>query len=81
MTLHDWIQQLQAELGTSVEMDIRLLLDVARDASHAIQRPEAPLTTFLVGYAAAARGGSAADVAAAAATAARVAARHAGQPG
>ncbi len=33
------------------------LLDLARDAAHGVARPAAPLTTFLVGYAAA-QGGS-----------------------
>lgn len=38
------------------------VLDLARDAAHAIERPAAPLTTFLVGYAAGLRGGGAATV-------------------
>jgi hypothetical protein len=42
-----------------------------------VARPAAPLTTFLVGYAAGLRGGQPADVAAAAATAQRLAAQHA----
>ena len=35
----------------------RMLLDLARDAAHGVARPAAPLTTFLVGYAAATAGG------------------------
>ncbi|WP_020579852.1 DUF6457 domain-containing protein [Actinopolymorpha alba] len=38
---------------------IREVLDLARDAAHAVERPAAPLTTFLVGFAAAQRGGGA----------------------
>ena len=30
---------------------IRTLLDLARDAAHEVERPAAPLTTFLVGVA------------------------------
>ncbi|HZC27233.1 MAG TPA: DUF6457 domain-containing protein [Actinopolymorphaceae bacterium] len=36
---------------------INLVLDLARDAAHAVDRPAAPLTTFLVGYAAGRTGG------------------------
>lgn len=52
MVLDDWIAALAAELDLDVEVDIGLLLDVARDAAHQVDRPAAPLTTFLVGYAA-----------------------------
>jgi hypothetical protein len=52
MVLDDWVAALSAELGLTVDVDVRLLLDVARDAAHQVDRPAAPLTTFLVGYAA-----------------------------
>jgi hypothetical protein len=42
---------------------VDLILDLARDAAHAVDRPAAPLTTFLVGYAAAQRGGGRAGLA------------------
>ena len=54
--LEEWITAVQTELGVDLEMDTAALLDVARDAAHAVARPAAPLTTFLVGYAAAQRG-------------------------
>ena len=38
------------------EVDAQLLLDVARDAAHAVDRPAAPITTFLLGYAVAKAG-------------------------
>ncbi|MCP2260521.1 hypothetical protein LX15_004239 [Streptoalloteichus tenebrarius] len=53
MVLDDWIEALQTELGLDVDVDVRALLDVARVAAHAVDRPAAPLTTFLIGYAAA----------------------------
>ena len=56
-----WLQALCTELGIDVPVDVRLLLDVARDAAHQVERPAAPLTTFIVGYAAAAQGGGAED--------------------
>jgi hypothetical protein len=63
MTLQEWTDAVQEELGTDTEVDIHLVLDVARDAAHTVARPAAPLTTFLLGYAAAQRGGTPADVA------------------
>jgi len=71
--LEDWVAALSAELGVDVEVDVRLLLEVARDAAHHVDRPAAPLTTFLVGYAAGVSGRP--DAVAAAATVAEVAAR------
>jgi hypothetical protein len=74
MTMDSWIQALCAELDVDVPVDVRLLLDVARDAAHQVERPAAPLTTFIVGYAAAVKGGGPEAVAGAAATASRLAA-------
>jgi hypothetical protein len=64
MTLQEWVAAVQAELGTDLDLDLDEVLDLARDAAHEIARPAAPLTTFLVGYAAAARGGGAEAVSA-----------------
>jgi molybdopterin-guanine dinucleotide biosynthesis protein A len=72
--LKQWTEALAAELGVALEVDERLLLEVARDAAHSVARPAAPLTTFLVGYAAALSGGDAEAVARASATAQRLAA-------
>ncbi|MFF9122546.1 NTP transferase domain-containing protein [Streptomyces sp. NPDC014889] len=51
--LDEWISAVKDELGIELDVDIRALLDLARDAAHGVDRPAAPLTTFLVGYAAA----------------------------
>ena len=64
MTLQEWTDAVQAALGTDTEVDIDLVLDLARDAAHSVARPAAPLTTFLLGYAAAVRGGTPGDVSA-----------------
>ncbi|WP_314175932.1 NTP transferase domain-containing protein [Streptomyces winkii] len=77
--LDEWTAAVKAELGIELDVDTATLLDVARDAAHGVARPAAPLTTFLVGYAAAQRGGSAEDVAEAADKAARLAARWAAE--
>lgn len=48
-----WSDQLTAALGIqAVEVDIEAVLALAGTAAHAIMRPAAPLTTYLVGYAA-----------------------------
>ena len=62
MSLTDWNTRLCDALGLELEVEIDDILDLARDAAHQVERPAAPLTTFLVGYAAAMRGGSATDV-------------------
>lgn len=51
--LDEWISAVKDELGIELDVDTGALLDLARDAAHGVARPAAPLTTFLVGYAAA----------------------------
>lgn len=51
--LDEWISAVKDELGIDLDVDTRALLDLAREAAHGVDRPAAPLTTFLVGYAAA----------------------------
>jgi molybdopterin-guanine dinucleotide biosynthesis protein A len=51
--LDEWITAVKDELGIELDVDTGVLLDLARDAAHGVARPAAPLTTFLVGYAAA----------------------------
>jgi molybdopterin-guanine dinucleotide biosynthesis protein A len=55
--LDEWITAVKDELGIELDVDTQVLLDLARDAAHGVARPAAPLTTFLVGYAAARAGG------------------------
>ena len=50
--LDEWISKVCAELGLPADAaDTDLLLGVAGDAAHAVVRPAAPLTTFLIGVA------------------------------
>ncbi len=63
MSLTTWSEQLCDALGIDLEVEIDAVLDLARDAAHQVERPAAPLTTFLVGYAAGLRGGAVTDVA------------------
>jgi hypothetical protein len=46
-----WIDALRAELGINVNVDVDLVLDVAKDAAHNVERPAAPVSTFLLGVA------------------------------
>jgi hypothetical protein len=57
VNLHDWIDELCDALDVEVDLDEALILDVARDAAHNVARPAAPITTFLLGYAAAGAAG------------------------
>jgi hypothetical protein len=63
MTLTEWTEQLCEALGVvDLEFEADAVLDLARDAAHQVDRPAAPLTTFVVGYAAAMRGGKPSDL-------------------
>jgi Domain of unknown function (DUF6457) len=62
MSLATWTTQLCDALGVEVDLEIDDVLDIARDAAHQVERPAAPITTFLIGYAAALRGGSPSDI-------------------
>jgi len=75
--LDEWISAVKDELGLELDVDTGVLLDLARDAAHGVARPAAPLTTFLVGYAAAQAGGGPEAVAEAARKAAALALRWA----
>ncbi|KOV19467.1 molybdopterin-guanine dinucleotide biosynthesis protein [Streptomyces sp. XY413] len=72
--LDQWITAVKNELGIDLAVDTKTLLDLARDAAHGVARPAAPLTTFLVGYAAAHAAATGADPARAVAEASRKAA-------
>jgi hypothetical protein len=47
----DWISAACRELGISPPLNIPAILDLARDAAHNVERPAAPITTYLLGYA------------------------------
>ncbi len=78
--LDEWIAAVKAELGIELDVDTAALLDLARDAAHGVARPAAPLTTFLVGYAAAQQGGGAEALAEATRKASALATRWAEEP-
>jgi hypothetical protein len=51
-TLDDWVSALSAELGLDpVGADSKMLLDLTKIVAHQVDRPAAPLTTYLLGIA------------------------------
>lgn len=72
--LDEWTRELASALGVELTTDVDTVLDLAGDAARAVVRPAAPVTTYLVGYAAARNGGDAQAVADAVATARALAA-------
>ena len=62
--MDEWIRQLCDALDVPIaDVDTNAVLDLAREAAHNVDRPAAPVTTYIVGYAAAQRGGGARTVA------------------
>ncbi|MET0975298.1 MAG: DUF6457 domain-containing protein [Leifsonia sp.] len=59
--VRDRLQEDGSAIG-DLPVEIPVILDLARDAAHGVARPAAPLTTFLLGYAAARAGGGADEV-------------------
>ncbi|MFC7220752.1 DUF6457 domain-containing protein [Streptomyces polyrhachis] len=52
-----WIDAVKTELDLDLAVDVPGLLDVTKTVAHGVARPAAPLTSFLIGYAAAQAGG------------------------
>jgi hypothetical protein len=75
-TLQEWLAAAKAELGIDLDVDVDELLDMTKVVAHNVARVAAPLTAFLVGYAAAQAGGGPAAVAAASRKAAALAERQ-----
>jgi uncharacterized protein DUF6457 len=60
--LTEWCIRLTDELGAQgLAVDLKAVLGLAGRAAHAVMRPAAPLTTFVVGYAAGLAAGSGED--------------------
>jgi molybdopterin-guanine dinucleotide biosynthesis protein A len=55
--LDQWVKAAAETAGVPVSsVDVDAVLDLAREAAHNVERPAAPITTYLLGYAAAANG-------------------------
>ncbi len=51
--MDEWIEAVCLELGISCDLDTPVILDTAREVAHQVERRATPLTTYLMGYAAA----------------------------
>jgi hypothetical protein len=69
VNLHDWIDELSDVLDVDTEVDEGLLGDLARAAARNVEHLAAPVTAFLLGYAAASQDANPAGVEALAARA------------
>jgi hypothetical protein len=49
--MQTWIDAVRTELKLPSDVNVDVILDVARVAAHSVERPAAPITTFLLGMA------------------------------
>jgi hypothetical protein len=47
--MQNWVDAVCAELNLPSDVNVDVILDVARVAAHSVERPAAPVTTFLLG--------------------------------
>ena len=57
-----WLEHLAAQLGVDAELPEERLLDAARVVAHSVERKATPLTTYLIGVAAAGSGEDPAEI-------------------
>lgn len=70
--LESWADEIRGALGIEADVDVEAVLGLAGVAAHTVLRPAAPLTTYLVGFAAGRAAANGADPADAAAEATRI---------
>jgi hypothetical protein len=49
--LDDWMATTKDALDIADDVDARMVLELAREVAHAVERPAAPLTSYLLGVA------------------------------
>jgi Domain of unknown function (DUF6457) len=74
----EWVEDVRTELGLQEEVDVDLVLNLARDVAHGVERRAAPVAAFLAGLAAGLAGGGRGAEEAAVAKVRDVSARHSG---
>lgn len=52
--MQEWVAAVMEALGLDADVDVDLILDVAKDVAHGVQRPAAPVTAYVLGLAVAA---------------------------
>jgi hypothetical protein len=70
--LETWAEEVRSSLGIDASVDVQAVLGLAGVAAHAVVRPAAPLTTYLVGFVAGRAAANGDDPAIAAAEATRL---------
>lgn len=65
--MNDWLNEVAAKLGIDPTIDVDAVLELTRDVAHNLERKNAPLTSYLLGFAAAKQNLTAAQIAALAA--------------
>lgn len=73
VNIHDWIDELSDVLDVDTEVDEGLVLDLARVSAHNVERKSAPITAYLLGFAAGSRAADAEEIESLAASAQRLA--------
>jgi len=49
--MDDWVTALTAALELPSDVEVKTVLDIARDVAHNVERPAAPVSTYLLGVA------------------------------
>jgi hypothetical protein len=49
--MDEWIEALAGVLELPSDVEVKTVLDVARDVAHNVERPAAPISTYLLGVA------------------------------
>jgi len=75
--MDEWLEAVAEKLGIAPAVDIDAVLDLTRDVAHSLERKYAPLTSYLLGYAAASKQLHPAQIAALAAELGAMAKDHA----
>ncbi len=53
MSVDPWLDEASKLLGIDARIDVEAVLALARDVAHSLERKNAPLTSYLLGYTAA----------------------------
>ena len=49
--MDDWVTALTTALELPSDVEVKTVLDIARDVAHNVERPAAPVSTYLLGVA------------------------------
>lgn len=64
MSQDAWLDEASTLMGIDARIDVNAVLALARDVAHSLERKNAPLTSYLLGYAAASQNLSTEQIAA-----------------